>query len=122
MVGQFSMVLACVVSLSVNTSVPCELCCFKSLARGGGVCVCVGGVHQPDRQTDISTKQETDDFCFVCFFRFVSFCFIWFCFVSMGHMALPQQGIFDLMLEFFFMMVCNFAECMFVRLKKNVGI
>lgn len=57
-VGQFSMVLACVVQadcLSVNTSVPCELCCFKSLARG---------VQQPD----VSTKQETD-FCFILFKR-----------------------------------------------------
>lgn len=95
------MVLACAVQadcLSVNTSVPCELCCFKSLARGF------------ISQTDISTEQETD---FFFSFRFV----------LMGHMALPQQGVFNLMLEFFFfMMVCDFATCMFVRLKKNRGI
>lgn len=57
----FSMVLACAVQadcLSVNTSVPCELCCFKSLARGF------------ISQTDISTEQETDDDFF-----FVLFCF-----------------------------------------------
>lgn len=52
----------------------------------------------------------------------------------MGHTALPQQCVFDLMLEFFFflffsfvcfvffMTVCDVAECMFVRLKKNVGV
>lgn len=97
----FSMVLACAVQadcLSVNTSVPCELCCFKSLARGF------------ISQTDISTEQETDDDFFFSF-----------CFVLMGHMALPQQGVFNLMLEFFFMMVCDFAMCMFVRLKKIGG-
>lgn len=58
----FSMVLACAVQadcLSVNTSVPCELCCFKSLARGF------------ISQTDISTEQETDDDSFF----FVLFCF-----------------------------------------------
>lgn len=57
-VGQFSMVLACVVQadcLSLNTSVPCELCCFKSLARGF------------ISQTDISTRDRWLFFCFVLF-------------------------------------------------------
>lgn len=81
--------------LSVNTCDPCELCCFESLARG------------LISQTDISTTQEMDDFCFVLF--------------SWDTLLCQQQGVFDLMLEFFFMMVCDFAECMFVRLKKNKG-
>lgn len=84
-VGQFSMVLACGVQcLSVNTCVPCELCCFKSLARG---------VHQSDRH-----QHKTRDGWFFLF-----------CFVFMGHVAFPQQGVFDLMLElffFFFMWLC----------------
>ena len=81
-VGQFSMVLACAVQadcLSVNTSVPCELCCFKSLARGFII-----------RQTSAQNKRQMILF------------FVLFCFVFMGHVALPEQGVFDLMLEFFF--------------------
>lgn len=61
-------------------------------------------------QTDISTKQETDDyfFCFVLFF--------------MGHVALPQQGVFDLMLEFFFFFFsCDFAACVFCQTEEKCG-
>lgn len=43
------------------------------------------GVHQPNRH-----QHETRDGWFFLFG-----------FVLMGHMALPQQGVFDLMLEFF---------------------
>lgn len=97
-VGQFFMVLACVVQadcLSVNTSVPCELCCFKSLARGF------------INQTDISTEQETDDFCFVsfCFFNgthgFATVRCLWlnawvlFCFSSWWYVTLLRVCLSD---------------------------
>ena len=62
-VGQFSMVLACVVRadcLSVNTSAPCELCCFKSLARGF------------ISRTDVSTEQDGWFYFFFCFNAWVS--------------------------------------------------
>ena len=46
-----------------------------------------------------------------------------FCFVFMGHVAFPQQGVFDLMLElFFFFFHVTLLRVCFVRLKKNVGI
>jgi len=58
-------------------------------------------------QTDISTKQETDDF----FFFSLLFCFN-------GTHGFATARCLSLVLEFF-MTVCDFAECMFVSLKKK---
>lgn len=78
----FSVVLACAFRadrLSVNTSVPCELCCFKSLARGF------------ISQTDVRTKQETD---------FLFLFFALYCFNE------TQKGVFDSMFESFLDGMC----------------
>lgn len=80
----------------MNTSVPFKLCCFESLPRGF------------ISQTDISTKQETDDFCFVLF------CFN-------GTHGFATARCLTYCLSLFFMTVCDFAACMFVRLKKKCG-
>lgn len=100
-VGQFSMVLACGVQcLSVNTCVPCELCCFKSLARG---------VHQPDRH-----QHKTRDG-----WLFFLFCFVFHgtrCFATARCLRLNAWVFF-----LFFFHVTLLRVC-FVRLKKNVGI
>lgn len=62
-------------------------------------------------QTDISTKQETDDFFFFLY-----------CFVLMGHTALPQQGVFHLCLSFSWQYVTLLSVCLSVWKKKIAGI